>query len=132
WGVTHDDLLYQSQAHMKRETGADAQIFWWDSTGRFRLNADDPNAPALGYRYLTINFDSNSRVLPDTFDEVSLAATLRLGELSGGSLSVLLGAGYSGDNPFADSDGVFAIGHLLWQRRLSETDTLVLSLDYNG
>src|SRR6266516_2329090 len=42
WGVTHDDLLYQTQAHMKRENGADAQIFWWDSTGRFRLNADDP------------------------------------------------------------------------------------------
>jgi hypothetical protein len=132
WGLTHDDLLYQSQAHMKNEPDANAQIFWWDSNGRFRLGTDDPNAPALGYRYLTMTFDTNSHVLPDTFDEVSLAATLHLGELAGGSLSVLFGAGYSGDNPFADSNGVFGIGHLLWQKRLNETETVVLSLDYNG
>ena len=132
WGQTHDDLLYQAQSHLKREGGADAQIFWWDSTGRFRLGTEDPHAPVLGYRYLTMNFDSNSRVLPDTFDEVSLAATLHLGEVCRGNLSVLLGAGYSGDNPFADAEGVFAIGHLVWERRLSETDSLVVSLDYNG
>jgi hypothetical protein len=132
WGMTHDDMLYQAQSHMKNEPGADAQIFWWDSTGRFRLKADDPNAPAIGYRYLTMNFDTNSHVLPDTLDEVSLAATLHLGELAGGSLSLLAGAGYSGDNPFADSKGVFGIGHLLWQKQLNQTDSLVLSLDYNG
>ena len=132
WGQTHDDMIYQAQSHTKREAGANAQIFLWDSTGRFRLDAENPDAPALGYRYLTMNFDTNSHVLPDTFDEVSLAATLHLGELAGGGVSVLLGAGYSGDNPFADSEGVFGIAHLLWQRRLSDTDTLVLSLDYNG
>src|SRR5829696_2522881 len=94
WGMTHDDMLYQSQAHMKNERGAKAQIFSWDSTGRFRLSADNPDAPAIGYRYLTMNFDSSSRVLPDTFDEVSVAATLHLGELADGKLSVLFGAGY--------------------------------------
>ena len=132
WGATHDDILYQAQAHMKNEPDANAQIFWWDSTGRFRFNASDPNSPAVGYRYVTMTFDTNSHVLPDTEDEVSLAATLHLGEVAGGGLSILFGAGYSGDNPFADSNGVFGIGHLLWQKRLSDTDTLVLSLDYNG
>jgi hypothetical protein len=132
WGETHDDMLYQGQSHLKGEAGAKAQVFWWDSVGRFRLNAEDPRTPVLGYRYLTMNFDSNSRVLPDTFDEVSLAAAFHLGEFSGGGLSVLLGAGYSGDNPFADSEGVFGVAHLLWQRRLNATDHLVLSLDYNG
>ena len=132
WGQTHDDILYQAQSHAKNEPGADAQIFWWDSTGRFRLNTHDANAPVLAYRYLTMNFDTNSRVLPDTFDEVSLAATLHLGELSGGDVFAVLGAGYSGDNPFADSEGVFGIAHLLWQTRLSGNDSLVLSLDYNG
>jgi hypothetical protein len=132
WGETHDDMLYQAQSHLKREGGADAQIFSWDSVGRFRLNTEDPNTPVLGYRLLTMNFDSNSSVLPDTFDEMSLAAALHVGEFSGGGLSVLLGAGYSGDNLFADSEGVFGIAHLLWQRRLNPTDRLVLSLDYNG
>ena len=132
WGQTHDDLLYQAQAHMKNEDDADAQVFFWDSTGRFRVDADDPNSPLIGYRYVTLNFDTNSSVLPDTLDEVSLAGTLHLGELAGGSLALLAGVGYSGDNLFADSNGVFGIGHLLWQKRLNEADTLVLSLDYNG
>jgi hypothetical protein len=132
WGETHDDMLYQAQADMKGEHGANAQIFWWDSTGRFRLHPSDPNSPAVGYRYLTINFDTNSHVLPDTFDEVSLAGALHVGELAGGGLSLVFGAGYSGDNPFADSEGVFGIAHLLWQKRLSDTDTLVLSVDHNG
>jgi len=132
WGETHDDMLYQAQSHAKNEAGVNAQIFWWDSTGRFRLKTQDAHAPVLGYRYLTLNFDTNSHVIPGAFDEASLAATLQLGELSGGDVSVLLGAGYSGDNAFADSEGVFGIAHLLWQRRLSDTDTLVLSVDYNG
>jgi len=132
WGETHDDLLYEAQAHMKDQPDADAQIFWWDSTGRFRFNTADARSPTLGYRYLTINFDTNSRVLPDTLDEVSLAAAMPVGEVGGGDLSVLIGAGYSGDNLFADSEGVFGIAHLLWRKRLGETDALVLSLDYNG
>lgn len=132
WGETHDDLLYQGPAHMKGQDGGSAQILWWDSTGRFRLGADDPKSPILAYRYVTMNFDSNSRVLPDHFDEVSLAAAVQLGEISGGSVSVIFGAGYSGNNPFADSEGVFGIGHLLWKKRLNDTDELVLGLDYNG
>jgi hypothetical protein len=132
WGETHDELLYQDQADVKGDRRGDAQIFWWDSVGRFRLGAADPHAPVLGYRYVTMNFDTNSRALPDTLDEVSLAAALHVGELGGGDLSVLLGAGYSGDNPFADSEGVFAIAHLLWRKQLNQTDALVLSLDYNG
>ena len=52
-------------------------------------------AAPFGYRYVTMNFDSNSHVLPDTFDEVSLATTLHVGEWAGGSVSVLFGAGYN-------------------------------------
>jgi hypothetical protein len=132
WGQTHDDVLYQAQAHMKNEDGADAQVFFWDSTGRFRLHADDADSPLIGYRYVTFNFDSNSSVLPDHFDEVSVAGTLHLGELAGGSLSLLAGVGYSGNNPFADSEGVFGVGHLIWRKQIGDADMLVLSLDYNG
>lgn len=129
WGATHDDLLFQGEAHMKNEDGAKAQIFFWDSIGRFRLGAD---GPVLGYRYVTMAFDTNSSVLPDHFDEVSVAAGMKLGTLAGGDLWASAGIGYSGDNPFADSEGVFALAHLLWHRRLNDTDGLALSLDYNG
>ncbi|HEX8912891.1 MAG TPA: hypothetical protein VF796_11065 [Humisphaera sp.] len=133
WGETLDRLQYQAQADVRGTSGDQTtQLFLWDSTGRFRLAKDSPTDPRIGYRYLTINTDSNSRTLPDTLDEISLAAGLRLGEAAGGRVSVVLGAGYSGDNPFADADGLFGIAHLLWERKLNERDALVLSLDYDG
>src|SRR5215211_5377565 len=74
FGETVDKVLYQQQGDVKGEPGRNAQIFWWDSVGRFRFDKHDPNAPSLAYRYLTINFDTNSRVIPDTLDDLSLAA----------------------------------------------------------
>ena len=137
WGTTFDTLLYQGQSHVQGpathgEDDATAQIFWWDSTGHFRLGTTNPDALQLGYRWVTMNFDSNSTLLPRHLDEISMAAGLHLGEIDGGRLDLIFGAGYSGDNPFADAQGVFGIGHLVWNKPLSETDSLVLSLDYNG
>ena len=136
FGLTLDRPLYQSQAHLKNGAPGDktrnAQIFWWDSTGRFRFSKTNPDAPTIGYRYLTIAFDTNSPLLPDTLDEVSLAMGFHLGDLAGGNLGVVLGAGYSGDNPFADTNGIFGIGHLTWQRAIDKKTALELTLDYNG
>jgi hypothetical protein len=136
WGATFDDMLYQGQSHIRGETvhgeDARAQIFWWDSIGRFRLGTADENAPRLAYRYITMNFDSDSKFLPKHLDQVSVATGLHLGELDDGNLSAILGAGYSGDNPFADSDGVFALAHLIWEKPLEDKNALVLSLDYDG
>jgi hypothetical protein len=138
WGQTLDTLVFQGQGHVKGEFNPDgtdrySQLFWWDSIGRFRLTATaDPNAPLLAYRYVTMGLASNSPNLPNHLDEVSMAAGLHLGQVSGGDVTAIFGAGYSGNNPFADSNGVFALAHLLWDKPLSDTDSLVLSLDYNG
>ncbi len=134
WGQTFDHALYQEQGHVKGEPGnqSNTQMFWWDSIGRFRFNSSDENAPSIAYRYVTVNFDSNSPSLPDTLDKVSLAGGLHLGEVYGGKVGLVLGAGWSGDNPFADVDGMFGIGHVTWTKALSAQNYLVLSIDYDG
>ncbi|MDB5297874.1 MAG: hypothetical protein JWO31_3857 [Phycisphaerales bacterium] len=131
FGETLDRPHYQAQADV-RDSGATTQLFFWDSTGRFRLAPSTAADPRVGYRYLTINTDSDSPTLPDTLDEVSLAFGVRLGEAAGGQVSIVVGAGYGGDNLFADANGLFGTGHLLYERRLSDRDALVLSLDYDG
>ena len=70
---------------------------WWDSTGRFRLSGSRDDVLHLGYRYVTINFDTDSPLLPDHLDELSLAAGIPIHE----NTWLILGAGYSGNNPFA-------------------------------
>jgi hypothetical protein len=134
WGQTFDHALYQEQSHVKGESGSpsNTQVFWWDSIGRFRFSTTDPDAFSIAYRYVTVNFDTHSPSIPDKLDKVSLAAGLHLGEVYGGKVGLVLGAGWSGDNPFGDVDGMFGIGHVTWTKTLSAQDSLVLSVDYDG
>jgi hypothetical protein len=136
---THDKLLYQAQSHEQgkpspagSDDDAKAQIFWWDSYGRVRFGRDNPDAPAVGYRYLTVALDTSSPRLPDNLDDVSLAAGLHLGEFAGGKASAVVGAGYSSDNLFGDPSAYYGVGHLIWDRRLDNRNSLVLTLDYDG
>ena len=131
WGDTTDKVLYQDQGHVKDGSG-NTQIFWWDSIGRFRFGTAGEHTPTIGYRYVTLNFDTHSPSLPEHLDKLSVAGGFHLGGFAGGDLGIVAGAGWSGDNPFADDNGLFGIGHLLWQRKYNQHDALVLSIDYDG
>src|SRR5439155_24472406 len=98
------------------------------STGRFRLSGSRDDVLHLGYRYLTINFDTDSPLLPDHLDELSLAAGIPIQQ----NTWLILGAGFSGNNPFADSEGVFGLAHLVTRKKLNDHDSLILSLDWDG
>ncbi|HMB96688.1 MAG TPA: hypothetical protein VKK61_11660, partial [Tepidisphaeraceae bacterium] len=127
FGETNDRPLYQSQAHLKNEA-ANAQVFWWDSYGRFRLDKNDPSAPAIGYRWATMNFDTNSAVVPQHLDDISMALGLHLTK----DLAVVAGAGYTSDSPFSDANGVYGLAHITYQYQLDEKNSLQFSVDYNG
>ena len=132
FGETTDKLLYQEQSHVKGEDGPAAQILWWDSTGRFRFDRHDPEAPAVAYRYLTINFDTASPSLPDALDDISIAGGFHLGDVGEFHSTLVIGAGYSGDNLFSTEDGLYGIGHLLFERKFNDTDSLVVGIGYDG
>lgn len=131
WGLTLDRPLYQAQSDVQGSNNT-AQIFFWDSTGRFRLDANSEDSLHIGYRWVTMSLDTDSPVLPDHLDEISLAGGIPLGTIGDWRMSTVVGAGFSGNNPFADSEGVFGIAHLIAQKKLSESDDLVLSVDWNG
>src|SRR4051794_14384780 len=85
WGETDDHPLYQAQSDVKG-TDSKAQLFWWDSTGRFRFSKSDRNALDIGSRWVTMSLDANAADLPDNLDEVSLAAGLHFGQWGGGDV----------------------------------------------
>lgn len=131
WGKTNDRLLYQEQGHVKGED-QDAQVFWWDSTGRFRFDTSDPHTLTLGYHWATMDFGTHSETIPNHLDDISLAAAIPLMKSDTGTLSVILGAGYSSDTPFADINGLYGIGHVVYERPLAKDESLFFTLDYNG
>jgi hypothetical protein len=132
FGETLDKLLYQEQGHVRGEDDKNAQVFWWDSKGRFRFSKTDPDAFSLAYHWLTVNFDTNSRNVPDTLDDISLAAGFHLGDFNGWKASAVLGLGYAHDDLFADVNGLYGIGHVLFERPTNDTDSVVLGVMYDG
>jgi hypothetical protein len=109
WGETTDDLMFGDRGNVK-DNDSPYNLFLWDSIGRFRLDSKDPNSTNIGYRYLTIDFGDNAEGVPDQLDEVSVAATVHFPQSDGTRFSLLFGAGYSGDNPFADPAASSASG----------------------
>src|SRR5205823_3326144 len=73
-----------------------------------------------------------SKQIPQTLDELSMAAGFRLGQWNDGKVSAIVGAGFSGDNFFADSQCIFGIAHLLYEKPVDDHNSWVFSLDYNG
>ncbi len=130
-GETNDHFVYQNRGRVDDGSGK-TQVFWWDSIGRFRVDRSDPNSLSLGIRQLTIDFDTHSPELPHNLNDLSAALGVHLGSIGGGTATAVFGAGYTGNNLFADSNGVFGIGHLTWQAPLSKSDSWALSLDYDG
>src|SRR4051794_3026385 len=58
WGETLDHMLYEvSEADIHNDPD-NAQVFWWDSTGRFRLSTTADAPIHIGYRYVTMDFDT--------------------------------------------------------------------------
>jgi hypothetical protein len=131
FGQTRDDLLYARRGAVDNDPRT-AQAFWWDSYGRFRLSTQDADAPILAYRDLSIGFATDAPSVPKNLLQISLAGGVHLGEIAGGNVGVLAGAGWTGNSPFSDSNGIFGIVHVLYDRALSDRDTLLLSLDYDG
>jgi len=56
-----------------------------------------------------MNFDTDSHLLPDHLDEISLAGGIHLKQTEDEDLAVVVGGGYSSNNPFADTNGIFGI-----------------------
>src|SRR5438034_10138617 len=94
WGQTHDKLIFEAAADSTNNTGG-AQVFWWDSIGRFRFSKTDPDAFTPGYRLFTTNLDTKSPSLPDELNKFSLAGRMQLAASGDGKVKLTGGLGYN-------------------------------------
>jgi len=131
WGQTTDKVLYEQQGDATDGSGT-AQVFWWDSIGRFRFSKTDPDAFTLGYRLLTTNFDTHSPSLPSELNKLSLGAGMTLTQSAESKVKLVGAVGYSGDQLFSDANGLFGIAHLIYEHDLGSDRALVLTVDYDG
>jgi hypothetical protein len=131
WGQTIDKAFVENKGNV--QGGGKEQTFFWDSTGVFRFGKENPNAPVIGYRSFSVDFNHESPAVPKQLVKIALVGGLHLGEVCDGNLSVIAGAGYEGDKPFANPGGsIFEVAHLVWQKPIDEENFWILSADYDS
>ena len=131
---TYDHPIFEVGGHVNSapQGSNESQVNWWDSFGRVRLDRNNPDAPFIPYRVLTIDAGTDSRYIRSSMYEVDSGIGLHLGEHGGWNLGTVLGAGFSTTRGFVNANGVFGIGDFTAEHKLTNGDSLVLAVDYAG
>ena len=105
----------------------------FESRGRIKLTDRPGPGPAIGFDLLYYDLDHDSDALPDRLADVSVAAAfgVPLGD-SSWEAGVVAGVGYAGTRPFADSDGIYFMGDLIFKRQIDDVSSFTFALNYDG
>jgi hypothetical protein len=120
------------------ETDSEATDFDTDlhrgvTLGRVRFDEQDPHATTLGWLYDHTDLDTDDPALPERLVATAAAVGLSLGQpVEGWDVSVSLGGGFAGDQPFADEDAWYAVGGIVARHRIDRQHFVTLLLDFDG
>ena len=124
--------FYQFESHTRDGRDDDFSLQRFDATGRFRFDVTDPHSPAIGFDVTHYNIDTINPSLPDELTDQSVAVGFGLAKFDDWEVGMTVGAGYAGNNPYGDANGVYATANLIASRKLSETEHLQVLLNYHG
>lgn len=132
-GELVNELLIVGDGSTDNPGPDDYDLTWFEGHGRVRLDIGDPDSPAFGYRYVHLDLDTNDpRIMDDTLTDVAASAGFTLGEWEGWDVQLVAGMGFAGDSAFDDSEAVYGLGYLYGSKDLSENETLLLGVAYDG
>ncbi len=132
-GELVNEVLFVGDGSTDNAGPDDYDLTWFEGHGRVRLDFGDPQSPALGYRYVHLDVDTNDpRVMDDTLTDVSVSAGATLGEWEGWDVQLVAGVGFAGDSAFDDSEAVYGLGYLYGSKKVSDDETWLLGVAYDG
>ncbi len=113
------------------DNGQQTQFTAVRGQGRFRFGTDLELNPSVGTEFTHFEL-SKTALLPSQLDDVSVAFATPLAGRDDWFLGASVGLGYAGDNAFGNSDAWYGKAVLMYGRKLSGGDQLLLALDYDG
>ncbi len=104
-----------------------------ESTGRYRFTTDHPIGPAVGYQYNLVWPHGDRFPVNRALTDVSFAAGSPLGQIGQHSFwGALVGAGYAGEDTFANGNGTYAKASLITGGQLDQNSGWLLFIHYDG
>jgi hypothetical protein len=124
-------MSFQDSGHAKG-TDAHFQLSTYDAEGRYRLIAGEEASPRVGFSFTYLDLDSSIVGLPRRAIDQSVGVALPIGKYEDWIFGLSVAVGYAGDSFFGDGDAYYGRGTIGAFKKLSETETLVLAIDYDG
>jgi hypothetical protein len=133
WAETQDELTFQFDTKFKA-TGADADLFIWDSDGRIRLDKDNQEPRfVIGYSVYTMDIDSNAPATEGQFNDVAIVLGAQVGEVFDGcQLGLLGGVGNANDSYWDRGEAWYGIGAINFSKKLDDSSFLHFGLSHDG
>ena len=114
-------------------SGTDLTLTRTVGLARYRLDPENPQSSAIGYRYVQMELGTDFAGLPNRLVHHSMAYGFHLGRNADGWITTAqVGVGFAGDLPMSDSDAWFGYGNLIWTKPVDENTVRRIILEYNG
>ena len=127
----HTDVMVENRGHTDN---ADARfrVERYDVSGRWRPEKDAAPGPlrALGFSSTYLNLSTADPVLPDRLVSQAIAAGFQLNE--DGSLQLVAGFGYAGNNPYGDDDALYGQAGLIYTQVIDRQSLFRFVVSYDG
>ncbi len=115
-----------------RNDSSPAQISMLDFSGRLRLADTGEYSPTVAYSSTYIGLGTSTALLPRQLNNEAMSIGIPLGEIGSWGVGIALGAGYAGNSPFNDPNGIYGMARILAGRDISKDTQLAVGLSYNG
>lgn len=103
----------------------------YEAQGRF-APLPDRRRLRFGFDLTYYDIDTNDGALPNRLVDQSFAVGFGVAEFDGWEVGAVLGVGFAGDNPYADSEAFYGIVDLIFSLEINDNSSLQIILDYNG
>ena len=111
--------------------GNDFKMDAFELNGRVREQRTN-FIPRVGWDLHLYHFESNIPVLDHDLTDVSVAAGVEIGTVSGYRTAISVGVGYAGNSPFGEGDAWYPKATLLMGKKLDPKTTFGMVLDYDA
>jgi hypothetical protein len=105
----------------------------FESEGRWRLSQEHALNPTVGYALRSLDFHSDSPVLPNSLTDVSVGFATPITQFdTGWFMAASAGVGYAGDSAFGDGAAWYGRGTIIFGKPISNDNALLFGIDYDG
>lgn len=114
--------------------GGDFDLNIYDGSARWAVTGEDNHDIRVGYQITYLELDTDNALFAgiERLADQSVAVGFNVGQWRDWDIDASVGVGHAGNSPYTDDDAVYYMADIIATKKLDETSSLVLLLNYDG